>query len=68
MNRANTDKAANGAHLMDEADIGSGGKTPAERETDELIRQIPALPESDSKPEQPQQEQEKQERNQAASR
>lgn len=28
----------------DEADIGSGEKTPADHETDELIRQIPPLP------------------------
>lgn len=34
----------NGTHLMDEPDIGSGDKTPAERETDEQIRQIPARP------------------------
>lgn len=34
----------NGTHLMDEPDIGSGGKTPAERETDEQIRQIPPHP------------------------
>ena len=33
-----------GGHLMDEPDIGSGGKTPAERETDEQIRQIPPVP------------------------
>jgi hypothetical protein len=31
-------------HLMDEPDIGSGGKTPAERETDEQIKQIPQRP------------------------
>jgi len=34
----------NNTHLMDEPDIGSGGKTPAERETDEQIRQIPPQP------------------------
>jgi len=33
-----------GGHLMDEADIGNGGKTPAERETDEQIKQIPPRP------------------------
>ncbi len=33
--------------LMDEADIGSGEKTPAQQETEELIRQIPPLPASD---------------------
>ncbi len=30
-----------GGHLMDEPDIGSGDKTPAEHETEEQIRQIP---------------------------
>jgi hypothetical protein len=34
--------------LMDEADIGSGEKTPAQKETEELIRQIPPLPASDT--------------------
>ena len=31
----------------DEADIGSGEKTPAQLETEDIIRQIPALPERD---------------------
>jgi hypothetical protein len=30
--------------MLDEADIGSGEKTPAQKETEELIRQIPPLP------------------------
>jgi len=30
--------------LMHEADIGSGEKTPAQHETEEMIRQIPPLP------------------------
>jgi hypothetical protein len=30
-------------NLLNEADIGSGEKTPAERETDEMIKQIPPL-------------------------
>jgi hypothetical protein len=34
-----------GSHFIEEADIGSGEKTPGERETDEQIRQIPPLPE-----------------------
>jgi hypothetical protein len=29
---------------MEEADIGSGEKTPAQMETEEMIRQIPPLP------------------------
>jgi hypothetical protein len=34
--------------ILDEADIGSGEKTPAEQETEEIIRQIPPLPGSDT--------------------
>ena len=30
--------------LSDEADIGSGEKTPAQLETEQMIREIPALP------------------------
>jgi len=30
-------------HLMDEADIGSGEKTPGEKETEEEINKIPPL-------------------------
>ena len=30
--------------MLDEADIGSGEKTPAQTETEEMIRQIPPLP------------------------
>lgn len=33
-------------HMTDEADIGSGEKTPAQHDTEEQIRQIPPLPES----------------------
>jgi hypothetical protein len=29
--------------MLDEADIGSGEKTPAQKETEEMIRQIPPL-------------------------
>jgi hypothetical protein len=42
-----------GGHLMDEPDIGSGGKTPAEQETDEHIKQIPPVPASGPAPAQP---------------
>lgn len=35
--------------LLDEADIGSGEKTQAERETEAIIRQIPPLEPSDDK-------------------
>jgi hypothetical protein len=37
-------------HLMDEEDIGSGEKTPAEKETEEEIRKIPPLPSEPPKP------------------
>lgn len=33
--------------MLDEADIGSGEKTPAQKETEEMIRQIPPLPHPD---------------------
>lgn len=33
-----------GNQIWDEADIGSGEKTAGQRETEELIRQIPVLP------------------------
>jgi hypothetical protein len=39
-----TDPAVKGNAILDEADIGSGEKTPAQRETEEMIRQIPPLP------------------------
>ncbi|MDB5915989.1 MAG: hypothetical protein JWR40_223 [Massilia sp.] len=32
--------------MMNEDDIGSGEKTPAQQETEEMIRQIPPLPPS----------------------
>ncbi|MDL2357292.1 MAG: hypothetical protein QFF03_18720 [Pseudomonadota bacterium] len=32
--------------LLDEADIGSGEKSPGQQETDDIIRQIPPLPAS----------------------
>ncbi|WP_020654245.1 hypothetical protein [Massilia niastensis] len=40
------DPAAQGRPLYDEADIGSGEKSPGEQETEEMIRQIPPLPPS----------------------
>ncbi|WP_181373052.1 hypothetical protein [Massilia glaciei] len=32
--------------LLNESDIGSGEKTPADKETEDIIRQIPPLPEN----------------------
>ena len=44
------DPAATGRPLYDEADIGSGEKSPGEAETEEMIRQIPPLPASNGQP------------------
>jgi hypothetical protein len=46
MNQPQTkvDPAAKGRPILEEADIGSGEKTPAQHETEEMIRQIPPLP------------------------
>lgn len=38
-----TDPAASGRPFLDEGDIGSGEKTPAQRETEEMIKEIPPL-------------------------
>ncbi|MFL6675726.1 MAG: hypothetical protein ACJ8LG_20830 [Massilia sp.] len=45
-----TDPGAQGRPYMEEADIGSGEKTPAQIETEELIRQIPPLPPAGAPP------------------
>jgi hypothetical protein len=36
-----TDDSEKGGHMINEPDIGSGEKSPGEKETDEQIRQIP---------------------------
>ncbi|UVW30240.1 hypothetical protein [Massilia sp. H6] len=46
------DPAATGRPLYDEADIGSGEKSPGQAETEEMIRQIPPLPASNGHQEQ----------------
>ena len=38
-----TDPAATGGAILHEDDIGSGEKTPAEKETEEMIKEIPPL-------------------------
>ena len=43
-----------GQHLHDEADIGSGERSPGQDETDELIRQVPPLAPSDTARQPPQ--------------
>jgi hypothetical protein len=54
MNQATQPKPGNGdpargaEHMTEEADIGSGEKTPAERETDEQIKTVPPKPAGDA--------------------
>ena len=38
-----TDPAASGRPFMEEGDIGSGEKTPGQKETEEMIKEIPPL-------------------------
>nr|WP_315395505.1 hypothetical protein [uncultured Duganella sp.] len=42
--RQRDEHAAEGGHMLDEADIGSGERTPGQRDTDEDIKSIPPLP------------------------
>ena len=44
MSATTTNTPAGSPPMIDEADIGSGEKTPAQKETEEMIRQIPPLP------------------------
>ena len=37
------DPAASGRAFLEEGDIGSGEKTPAQKETEEMIKEIPPL-------------------------
>lgn len=37
------DPASSGRPFMEEGDIGSGEKTPAQQETEEMIKEIPPL-------------------------
>ncbi|WP_156648874.1 hypothetical protein [Massilia sp. Leaf139] len=41
--RQPADPAAKGGAILHEDDIGSGEKTPAEKETEEMIKEIPPL-------------------------
>lgn len=43
------DPAAKGPNVLHEADIGSGEKSPAELETEQMIKEIPPLPSSGGK-------------------
>ncbi|WP_313706594.1 hypothetical protein [Massilia sp.] len=47
--RQSSDPAARGGAILHEDDIGSGEKTPAQKETEEMIRQIPPLPSGEKK-------------------
>jgi hypothetical protein len=38
------DESETGQHMINEPDIGSGEKTPGEKETEEEIRKIPTPP------------------------
>ena len=40
----NVDPKNKGRTMYDEADIGSGERSPGQHETDEMIREIPGLP------------------------
>jgi hypothetical protein len=42
----NVDPQNKGRTMYDEVDIGSGEKSPGQHETDEMIKEIPALPPS----------------------
>ena len=46
--------AAEAGHMLDEADIGSGERSPGQKETDEAIKSIPPLP-HDGEPGKPKQ-------------
>ncbi|HEX8478094.1 MAG TPA: hypothetical protein VF663_07150 [Telluria sp.] len=46
-----TDPGAQGAGMAYEADIGSGEKTPGEKETEEIVKSIPTAPKDQAQPE-----------------
>jgi len=47
------DPAAQGRPLYDEADIGSGEKSPGQHDTEAMIREIPPLPGKDGQKDTP---------------
>lgn len=47
------DPAAQGRAMYDEADIGSGEKSPGQQETEAMIREIPPLPGKDGQKDAP---------------
>ena len=44
------DPGAKGPSIMHEADIGSGERSPAQHETDQMIKEIPPLPPGGKQP------------------
>lgn len=44
------DPGAKGRSILHEADIGSGERSPAQQETDQMIKEIPALPPGGKQP------------------
>lgn len=44
---SNVDPQHKGRTMYEEADIGSGEKSPGQHETEQMIREIPTLPPSD---------------------
>ena len=48
------DPANSRSGIFDEADIGSGEKSPGQHETEEMIRQIPPLPDRNEQKDTPQ--------------
>ncbi|MGB9989213.1 hypothetical protein [Pseudoduganella rhizocola] len=53
MQQDKPDRATDGGHLMNEPDIGSGEKTPGEKETEELVRTIKPPPVQPPEPPKP---------------
>jgi hypothetical protein len=49
-----TEPGAQAPGMLHEADIGSGEKTPGEKETDEIVKSIPTSPKDQAQPEQKQ--------------
>jgi hypothetical protein len=47
--KSKPDPASKGRAVLDEADVGSGERSPGQDETDEMIRQIPVRGEAEEK-------------------
>jgi hypothetical protein len=53
MQEQKPDKAGEGGHLINEPDIGSGEKTPGEKETEEEVRKVQPRPPQPPQPPKP---------------